>query len=314
MKRLIRLTFAILLVFTISIPVYAKSDNSFNSWTENNIYSGEDELTNMSKKLDRANLAYILVEALDLESTTNQTDISDVNRKDWCYSYIQTAINHKIFTLNNNKEFKPNDYVSREELIKIISFLPIKYAKFDESKNTYKDLKDVDTQYVSYIKNFIASGFMSNISNEYILPKRIATISDTIDILNKIFPNINAGTTKSQVYDGNFLIKDKMTYIENITINGDLFITQGAIEKFKTKDNFKISLKNVNVKGNIYIYGGSNCGEYVFNKIKANKLIINTTDSVIFNIDNCKILEIEDHSKQSNFITNMKLNFVKSAL
>lgn len=306
MKKLIKIITACVLTMCICLPVYAADTNnsiSFTPWSENNIYAGEDERSNISIKLNKENLAYMISEAFNLTEGSKDKQISDMTPQDWSYKYVQKVVQNGIMKLDSSGKFHPSEYVKREEIPEILNFLPLKYSSVNKT-DKYNDIKDIDSQYSDKMKKFLSSDYMSVVSENYILPKRIATVSDFIETLNKIFPNINTPKMKDQVYDKNFLIRNKMTYIENVTVNGDLYITQGAI-----KEDSKITLKNVNVKGNIYILGGSSHGEYIFDHIKAQNLNIEAKDNVLININNSQINKIKNKSNQAVFITNVKLNF-----
>jgi hypothetical protein len=129
MKKIAFAIVCIALVFGMmitSIPAIADESQfektTFNSWTEYNIYAGKNELTNISTKLDKANLAYILTEAFDLEPISEPVRIVDVNESDWYYNYVQTVISHGIMPLDDDS-FYPNEYVTREENPNIFEFL-----------------------------------------------------------------------------------------------------------------------------------------------------------------------------------------------
>lgn len=311
LKRKMVAIFATIALLFVSTPATANESewekSTFSSWTEYNIYSNTNELSSIATKLDRSNFAYILVEAFDLSMKGEPIKIKDVNEKDWYYTYIQIALSHNLMELKDGF-FYPLEYVLREEIPHYLSFLPIQYS--EKENNEYQDLEDISPEYEEIVKKFVNSGYMSNLSTEYLFPKRIATISDAIVILDKIFPNVSKGINKGSTYNGNFLLKEKMTYLENTTINGDLIITQGAMENSFVKGNFKISLVNVKVNGDIYIYGGSLYGGFIFDNIKANNIKILTDSPVIFNITDSKIEKIENNSDLANFYTNIELNIV----
>lgn len=296
-----------------SIPALADESewekSTFSSWSDYNIYSGKNELTNISTKLDKANLAYMLVEAFDLEMEGNYVRILDVSEGNWFYKYIQIAVSHGIMELDENDCFYPDEYVLREQIPAYLSFLPVSYPDVDTHE--YLDINEVSEENAVIFKEFVEAGYMSNLSTDYIFPSRIATISDMIVTLDKMFPNVSNGIVKGSVYEGNFILKEKMTYLENATINGDLIITQGAMEDSFVKGNFKISLVNVKVNGNIYVYGGSLYGGFFLTNVEADSINILTDSPVIFKVSDSKIGEIHNNSELANFYTNVDLNIIE---
>jgi hypothetical protein len=305
--------FMVVTLMVVAIPVLADEGewekSTFSSWSDYNIYAGKNELSNIATKLDKANLAYMLVEAFDLKMIGEPIRIKDISEKDWYYNYVQIIVSHNIMELDDGY-FYPTEFLLREQIPYILRFLPIELEEYTDSQ--YLDIEEITPKYAKYVKGFVASDYMSNLSSNYIFPGRIATISDVIVILDKMFPNVSSGITKGSIYNGNFILKEKMTYLENTTINGDLIITQGAMEDSFVKGNFKISLVNVKVNGNIYVYGGNLYGGFFFTNVKANNLSIITESPVIFNITDSKIDSIKNNSKLANFYTNMNLNIVEN--
>lgn len=315
-NNLVHKTFAMFIVIALlftAIPVLADEGqwekSTFSSWSDYNIYSGKNELSNIATKLDKVNLAYMLTEAFDLKMIGEPVRIKDVSEKDWYYNYVQIVVSHDIMELDDGY-FYPTEYILREQIPHILRFLPIELPEYTTSE--YLDIDEASSEYNNQFKSFVVAGYMSNLSSNYVFPKRIATISDMIVTLDKIFPNVSNGIVKGSVYNGNFILKEKMTYLENATINGDLIITQGAMEDSFVKGNFKISLVNVKVNGNIYIYGGNLYGGFFFTNVKANNLSIITESPVIFNIADSNIKTIKNNSKLANFYTNMNLNIVEN--
>ncbi len=316
LKKTIHASVALLMVAILilsSLPVLADESkwekSTFSSWSDYNIYSGKNELTNISTKLDKANLAYMLVEAFDLQMKGRPVKVVDVTESDWYYNYVQIALSHGLMELENNY-FYPNQYILREEIPAYLEFLPIEYPEIDTTE--YLDISEASTEHAERFERFVRAGYMSNLSTSYMFPNRIATVSDVIVSLDKMFPNVSSGIVKGSVYDGNFILKEKMTYLENTTINGDLIITQGAMEDSFVKGNFKISLVNVKVNGNIYIYGGSLYGGFFLTNVNAESINIITESPIIFRVYDSDIEEIHSNSALANFYTNVELNIVEN--
>ena len=315
-KKTLHICTALLLVLGLmisSLPVLADESkwekSTFSSWSDYNIYSGKNELTNISTKLDKANLAYMLVEAFDLQMDGEPANIVDVTESDWYYNYVQIALSHDLMSLENGY-FYPNKYILREEIPAYLELLPLEYKVVDDTE--YLDIEDASEENADIFKKFVKAGYMSNLSSDYVFPNRIATVSDMIVTLDKMFPNVSNGIVKGSVYNGNFILKEKMTYLENATINGDLIITQGAMEDSFVKGNFKISLVNVKVNGDIYIYGGSLYGGFFLTNVNAKSIHILTESPTIFKITDSSIDEIYSNSELANFYTNVELNIAES--
>jgi hypothetical protein len=292
-----------------SIFALNKDKITFSVWTENNIYAGLNETITLASKLDKANLAYILSEAFNLENvSTVNIDIKDVKNTHWAYQYICNVVENDIMPLYDGFFF-PDEFIEREEIPQYFQFLDLSYPSIEGLE--FNDLDKVTEEYRDMFLKFVASGYIKPISDVYLRPDRNLSITETINILNAMFPNIANGSTKGKVYDGHFLMKSYVNYLGNLDISGDLIISEGVILNNSHLDNNLVTLENVNVSGNIYIYGGTTYGEYVLKNVNCDNIVILTEDPVIMSLKNVQVNEIKNNSKLSNFITNQKINIVR---
>ena len=299
-NRITSIFLIVLLLFSYSINCFAVNEQSFSPWSENNIYKGEEETNTLASKLDRANLAYILVEAFDFEPSEN-VRMSDVSKDHWAYTYICTAINNGIMKLDNGKFF-PDQYITREEIPQYFKFLDISYPQSLDMK--FKDMDKVSPEYKDMFSAFVAAGYIQALSGEYLLPQRIITITETINILNKMFPNISNKVLKNAVYDGHFIMKDNYTYLSNIEITGDMVITEGTIMKNANFANNFITLDNITVKGNIYIMNGSLAGKFIFKNVQANNIVIVGSNPIVINFSECNFQKFQTNASLNNIVSN----------
>lgn len=98
-----------------SIPAYAKA--YLPSLKMNNIITGDTEGNfNPDNNLTRAELAKVLVCALNPETEAENMDFSDVKADDWFYPYVSKAIAAGYFKGMDESYFGANEPISRQDM------------------------------------------------------------------------------------------------------------------------------------------------------------------------------------------------------
>lgn len=312
MKRIMSLILCFILVFVGCIDIFATNnkDNkvTFSIWSDNNIYAGLNETITLASKLDKANLAYILSEAFNLNDCKGDIDIKDVRSDHWAYQYIKNVVMNDIMPLDSGYFF-PDEFVKREEIPQYFKFLDLSYPSID--KLEFADLDKVTEEYKDMFLKFVASGYIVPIGEKYLRPDRNLTITEAINILNGMFPNVSKKISKDKPYDGHFLMKDKINYIGNVDISGDLIITEGVILANSHLESNVVTIENLDIKGNIYIYGGTLYGEYQLKNVKCDNIVILTEDPIVMSFSNVETNKVLNNSKLSNFISNKSIDVVR---
>lgn len=309
MKKLLAILLATLTIVLSCGIVFAANNTTFSIWTENNIYVGDEETSNLASKLNRENLAYIIVEAFDIE-TKYRMDIQDVPKDNPFYEYICAVVATGIMPLDEGtNKFFPKEYVKREEIPQYFKFLDISYPAVGELP--FKDLdsisSDMSEEDKDLFKRFITAGYLQPVSGNYLLPTRIVTITETINMLNKMFPNVPNKAFKNTIYDGHFLLKGSNTYLSDIEITGDLVITEGIILKNKNFANNEVSIDNVKVHGNIYIMNGSLLGKFSMNNVQAENIVVVGEEPIIISFENCKFEKLNLGSSLGNIVSDKEI-------
>lgn len=119
-------TFRVLIVlFNLLILgniVYAASNDTINDVVSYGIVEGDpDGDLRLSDCMTRAEFAAISCRMLNLDIIELENTIFlDVNKDFWGYDYINTAYNYGIIHGYDDKTFKPNEFISYEEALKMI--------------------------------------------------------------------------------------------------------------------------------------------------------------------------------------------------
>ncbi len=211
--------------------------------------------------ITRAEYAVLLSRALKYETPNTEIFVEDVTNNHWAQSYINTVLDAGLMSLDENNNFRPNDYLCIDfsgQILPIISPQNVKNKKVIWKSNN-DDIAAVDeTGHVTgrspgfaVITCSLADGTISK--KCYI---RIKTSQYTPPLFSGyISPNINTISSNFQIFIGSSDIPistDENGYFE---VNGPLsdiifpstikIVRAGYLTRFVNIDNYgQISTKN----------------------------------------------------------------------
>jgi hypothetical protein len=141
------------------------AESYINNISSKGIVSGKSKRTFAPNDfITRAELAKIVINAFGFEipDNVNQSSFSDVPINAWFAPFIYVAKDHKLVEGYPDGEFKPNNFISRVESLKIL----LKAAGFELDNKATADYKDTEkiSWYAKYLafatSNKIVSGYM----------------------------------------------------------------------------------------------------------------------------------------------------------
>lgn len=143
---------------------------------EQGIISGHDGYFRPDDSVSRAEFAKMLVKTLDLtEIKPTNPSFMDVEKKDWSYTYVETAKNYLTgFTSGTGYKFKPDQASVREDMaVAVVKGL---YAKGDIDNpdgtdltvlESYDDQASISTNLRKYVAAAINEGIMVGDAGEF---------------------------------------------------------------------------------------------------------------------------------------------------
>lgn len=108
---------------------------------------------------------------------------NDVSRDSWAREYIRFVYDNKIMTGDGDGNFRPDDYISREELVKTL------FAAFSiETDNAVSEFKDVepDSWSYPYISKAYEMTVVNGISDDLFAPKEKITRQDAVTLIYRL--------------------------------------------------------------------------------------------------------------------------------
>ncbi len=255
--------------------------------------------TNMT----RAELVTVINRILG-NSKQNTKYVPDINAKDWFYSEIRKGIQSGIIKGNTDGYVRPNDYVTREEAI-----VMLQRALVPANSNTliegFEDVEEVSNWSKQALGVFTNKKYINGYADNTLRPKNNITRAEVVKIIDNVIDLYATFGEFTGDIHGNVIVCGKNVSLKNITIDGNLIITEGtegttSIENIIIEGNLiarsqiEIPKKNFKLKGEIF--------DLVVKDIENNSSYINDEYGISFSIpEKAKVMYITDEKEKINY-------------
>ncbi|MDD3570639.1 MAG: S-layer homology domain-containing protein [Lachnospiraceae bacterium] len=290
-NRVLSFVLALTMVFSSITVVSANTSDISGHWGEavlqkwidlgmlngyaNNQYKPNGSIT-------RAEFVTLLNKMNNNTQTSDEiSKYTDVKPTDWYYNEISKALAAGYISGTSSTTVSPTKLITREEAAAIV----VKSKGIaPSSQESILSLANDGNTASSWAKPFMAAaieqGYISG-SNGNVYPTNNLTRAEGIALLDKIltdtrtfsFPATYGSETETMTVS-NVIVNNPDITLCNMTINGDLEITEAV-------GDGDVTLENVSIKGNAYVKGG---GEHtvLFNNVDvAGALVVNKLDGKI---------------------------------
>lgn len=260
-KRIISIILAVTIFTAIYAPVSANAvffqdtathwaSDIIDTWSDNGIIEGNsNDQFFPDEYIRRVDLALIISRAMGFreESSAYFKDLDGLTAEQ---KSAILRLNKAGIMLGSNGFMRPMDYITREETA--VMFGRMIRMDGNVSQGVYfSDMHTVSNWAYGIVSSMGNKGYMKGRPDGSFDPKKNITRAEVIQILDNI---INGYYAKPGTYSvstlGNVVINSGGVELRQVTITGDLYITEAV-------GNGIVTLTDVNVKGNVYIIGGS---------------------------------------------------------
>lgn len=258
MKRKI-IPIVLMSMLTVSSSVYAFSDvdnhwakDSIEKLSQINIVKGyEDNTFKSDKNMTRAEVATIINRLIGA-SKESLKYIPDLDRQSWYSSEIRKSVQTGVITGDENGNVRPTSYVTREEVVAMLS-----RAFYISGNSTlvenYTDESEISEWAKDYVATFLNYKYIMGYEDGTIRPKANITRSEFVTLLGRMFKTIAVGGVHTGRIEGNLIITGDNVVLNNLVVDGNLVIAAGT--------SYTLTLKNVEVKGNVILCEETNIDE-----------------------------------------------------
>ncbi len=296
------------------------AEASINNWINNGYISGYPDGTfRPNNAISRAEFVTIANKAFGFTSSQG-ISFSDVKAGYWAYSEIQKGVAAGYVRGDASGTFRPGSAVSRQEAAVMLARLR-GYEDDEAASYGYTDRWAMANWAVGAIGAVSRNGVMSGYPNKTFRPQRDLTRAEAVAALQKIASNSNSfgntGTITNNNYNmststnnytpstsssstnsninTNTTSRSNSTYdnyvnatvldgtrMENRTLSGDLLIPRSVGSQ-------NVTLKNVRIKGTLYVEGGSNI---TLENCNITKVVMDKSNAVLKNNGSSDVEEV----------------------
>ena len=178
----------------------------------------------------------------------------DVPSTEWFYDYIGVAQEVGYISGYSSDKFGPNDYITREQAASILS--RIQYLDNNEAAiDKFIDNLSISAWAKGSVGAASNAGFISGYTDKSFKPLNNLTRAEALTMIDNVLVN-----------GKNYIVYNAGTTLKDTVIKGDLVIA-------KTVDEGNVYLTNLEVKGEIKVFGGGMNSIY-FNNVKVAKIVV----------------------------------------
>lgn len=146
------------------------------------------------RKITRAEAAVLTARLLKLSSAEHNNLFTDVKGDEWYAAGVAACANAGIVQGSDGK-FRPNDFITREELIKILVCACEKEVPRD-SVFVFQDDENISDWARPYISRAVADGMITGTEENRILPKAAASRAEMAVMIYRIYEKLNSEVEK----------------------------------------------------------------------------------------------------------------------
>lgn len=244
-----------------------------NKWSNLNIIGGSNNKFRPNDYITRGELAKVFDNLMRYQNKA-KTTFSDLDKNTYSDALLK-AVYAGIMSGNKNK-IRPNDYITREEAIVIFSkALNLKPTE-NKTSLKFKDTTKISGWAVGSIKTMYGKKYIDFMVIKGIFnPKAKITRAEVVTLLDNSIKSIyKKEGIYSEKVKGNVIVNCPKVTLKNMEITGNLIIAEGVGQG-------NIFLDNVKVTGDIIVKGGGKNSDYLKNVSVSGSLIVNKHDGQV---------------------------------
>ncbi|MCM3134770.1 S-layer homology domain-containing protein [Paenibacillus polysaccharolyticus] len=253
---------------------------SITRWMDRGVVQGkENHLFAPNQQITRAEWVSMINRIFQYQKN-GETSFSDVSLSKWYHEDIVAASANGYIMGYEDGTFKPDGIITRAEAAVTLSRI---FNWEGSPTSTFHDDMDIKQWSKEAVSAAAHRKIILGYENGAFLPEKTLTRAEAISILSRAFEGYGTWYEKAGEYgqldpnhksvEKNVIINGSGITLNNMTIDGDLIIG-------KNVGRGDVYLKNVEVKGNTYVYGGGEHSVHVENS-RLIKVIVHKLDGSV---------------------------------
>ncbi|KUO50933.1 MAG: hypothetical protein APF76_03005 [Desulfitibacter sp. BRH_c19] len=282
------IVYLLMLVFFCSTGLAGKpldiqdhwAEKEISQWMDKGLITGySDESFKPNDSITRAEFMALINRAYGF---TKKADIifSDIDENNWFYDDASKAVAAGYITGYSDVTLRPNNDVSRQEVAVILSrLLKMSQVNNKSAIEKFSDFSSIPAWSKEAVNSVVVKGYIGGYPDGNYRPGNSTTRAETVTILARVVGELynssgSYGLAEDKlIIPGNVTINTTDILLENITIEGNLYLTAGI-------GDGNVILNNVTVKGTTVISGGGE-NSITLDHCSLNEVIVKREDDKV---------------------------------
>jgi len=235
------------------------SANQVNIWSDYGVINGYDGLFRPDDSITRGEMAVIMDKVMKYQVKAENT-FNDLDQNFYTDSILKA--NQAGIMRGSDGIVRPKDNITREEASVLIC-QAFGIDPIEGNIASFNDSNEISSWAAGYVNALSQKGYISGKGNNNFDPQGNITRGEAVTMLNNIVKGFyHQSGTYTQNITGNVLVNTPDTTLKDMSVTGDIFITEGVGDGDLTLENVVAS--NVVVRGggvnSIKIKGNSQIG------------------------------------------------------
>lgn len=212
------------------------SEKQVNLWSDYGVISGYDGLFRPDDSITRGEMAVIMDKVMKYQVKAENT-FSDLDQNFYTDSVLKA--NQAGIMRGSDGAVRPKDKITREEASVLIC-QAFGIDPIETTTSKFNDSDKVSTWAAGYVNALLEKGYISGKGDNNFDPQGNITRGEAVTMFNNIVKGFyhEAGTYTENI-TGNVVVNTPETVLKDMSVTGDIFVTQGVADGNLTLENVK---------------------------------------------------------------------------
>lgn len=239
------------------------AQKTIDRWHEYGVVNGFEGAFRPDEPVTRAEFA-TMINNIMRYTETGENRFSDLNPSQWYYDTMIKLSAAGVMNGSDGKAMPLNDITRQEAAVLLYKAFKVESAT---ASGSFKDEQDIAGWAADAVKALYAGKVVNGYPDGSFRPTALLSRAEAVTIFNNLVRElISAPGEYSLDVDGNVVVNSPDVTLSNMSISGDLYITQGVGEG-------EVVLNNVKIDGSVHVFGGGE-NSIIFNNVAVNGALV----------------------------------------
>ena len=257
-------------------------------WVKSGLVSGyTDKTFRPDQNISRAEFCVIIDSIFGFQDL-GSASFNDVKASDW-YSRQILRVKEAGIIEGYNNNFDPNSPITRQDAAVIVQKAFELVKADDTAAKNIADYSSITDYAKEAISTLVSKGYIKGFGDNTIKPLKNLSRAEAVAIIDNVAGRLlnQKGLYSSEVVTGNLLINTPDVTIKDLTIKGNLYLTEGIGEG-------DVTIDNVEVEGATYVKGGGSNSVIIKNSRLSDIIVKKKNNNVRLSLEgNTKVTSVK---------------------